>query len=392
MLTGNLLWSAVSVAVAFLALALGIYVIRANPHARAARVFLATMTLMFACGCIDYLFMNAAELEGAYQLARLLLFLMVLLGGALFYLATFLPYERSSGWFRHRAWLLFLPVGTVAVLCAAVLEPADLDQTSYGWGVTSSLALGIWAASLVFLALSADLMLALVSRTTSDRKIRAQIAIVALAVTAPVVYGLMVAVLEEMGVSLPPVQSPGFLVSAIIMAYAVLRYRLFAIDVLRPNSSLALRPSNEYGMTQVVLEKRGTKAFEAFFVALSRGAVGAIISRTHPDLLKERYHLEEVPIIWLAQQPGEGRVDPTNLGILQHSIMELYRQHEGAVVLLEGVEYLLSNNPMGSVLKMLYTLDDEVVIRRGLFILTLDPDVLPKQHLAIFLRDFNVVE
>jgi hypothetical protein len=378
--------------VAFLALALGIYVIRANPNARVARVFLATMVLMFACGCLDYLFMNAAGLEGAYQLARLLLFLMVLMGGAFFYLATFLPYERSSGWFRHRSWLLFLPVGAVAFLCAAALGPGDLDHTSYGWGVTSSLALGIWAASLVFLALSADLMLALVSRTTSDRKIRAQIAIVALAVTAPVIYGLMVAVLEEMGASLPPVQSPGFLVSAAIMAYAVLRYRLFAIDVLRPASFPAPRPLNEYGITQVFLEKKGTKAFEAFFVAISRGAIGAIFSRTHPDLLEERYHLEGVPMIWLAQQPGEGRVDPANLGILQHSIMELYRQHEGAVVLLEGVEYLLSNNPLESVLKTLYALDDEVVIRRGLFILTLDPEVLPKQHLAIFVRDFNVVE
>ncbi|MEM0449706.1 MAG: DUF835 domain-containing protein [Methanomassiliicoccales archaeon] len=393
MLAGNQYWSLISLFIAFLSLALGLFVIRTGNRNKAPLVFFITMLLMFIGGVVDFTFMNAPNHFIAVIMARLLLFILIMAGAAFFYLSTFLPYEKSSGWFHDSWWLLFTLVGVVATIAAFILEPEDVSRTSYGWGITRSAALATWSFSLVFLVLSANVMLALVSRTASDKKVRAQIAVVALAVSSPVIYGLLYAILEELKIDIPPILSPGFLISALLMAYAVLRYRLFIINVAISNASKATKSTtNEYGMVQVYLEKKGEKALAFFVSMLAKGSPGAIISRTHPDILKEKYKLEGVPIIWLAQQPGEGRLDPANLSILQHSISQVFKNHPGAIVLLEGVEYLIANNTFDNVLKMLFAIEDEVVIHGGLLILTIDPEVLTQRNLAIFLRDFHVME
>jgi hypothetical protein len=397
MLTGNELWSLVSLAVAVFALALGIYVLRANPSARAARVFFFVMILMFVGGCIDFLFMNSPDQAQAMDLARLLLFILVLEMGSLLYLATFLPYESSSGWFRELWWLFFLVVGASGLVPALLLKPEDVAHTSYGWGVQSSLALGASGAIIILYALSAGVMLAYMYKRTKDSNSRAQIAIVALATTAPIVYSLAYVVLEQIEVSMPPILSPGYLIAALIMAYAVLRYRLFTIRVQdkdKGSMGTSVRPIKrfEYGASLLFLEKNGTRAFAAFENEMATGSVGVVISHIHPDILREKFRLQDTPAIWLAKQPGEKHIDPTNLGILQTSIADFLHQHEGAAVLIDGVDYLLANNSLEGVLKMLYYLDDEVVVTKGLLMITLDPDVMSKKGLAMFVHDFQVVE
>ncbi len=52
----------------------------------------------------------------------------------------------------------------------------------------------------------------------------------------------------------------------------------------------------------------------------------------------------------------------------------------------------MSNNPLENVLRILYTFDDEVVVRQGLLLITFDPEVMSQKALALFVRDFQVVE
>ncbi|MDD1746943.1 MAG: DUF835 domain-containing protein [Methanomassiliicoccales archaeon] len=396
MLSGHETWSLVSLALAAFALGLGLFVLHANPRADATRAFFLVMILLFVGGCTDFFFMNAADQAQATALARLLLFVLVLEMGALLYLATFLPYESSSGWFRDRWWLYFLVVSATALAPALLLQEDDVAHTSYGWGVEGSLALWICGALILLYTLAADAMLADVYRRTSDKNSRTRIVIVAVATTTPIVYTIIYAILDQTTLDLPPILSPGFFIAAVIMAHAVRRYRLFTIKVQdngksAVSSSLAARRF-EYGTSLLFLEKKGERAFAAFENEVAAGSVGVVISSDHPDVLRERYRLQNSAVIWLAKQPGEKRVDPASLSILQVSIADFLHQHEGAVVLVDGVECLLANNSLENVLKMLYALDDEVVVTKGLLITTLDPEVMSKKGLAMLVRDFQVVE
>jgi hypothetical protein len=61
------------------------------------------------------------------------------------------------------------------------------------------------------------------------------------------------------------------------------------------------------------------------------------------------------------------------------------------VVAIDGLEYLISNNGPGKVLRLLYGLRDEILISQSRMLVTLDPDVLDFKDLAFFERDFQVI-
>ena len=397
MLSGNELWSLVSLAVAFFALGLGLYVLHANPYAGAARVFFFAMVLMFLGGSADFVLMNAPDRDFAMGTASFLFFILVLQMGSLLYLATYLPYESSSGWFRRMWWLFFLFVGVTGLIPGILLQPGDLDQTSYGWGVQRSIALGSCWMIILLYALAAVAMLTYVYMRTEDRKSRTQIAIVALAVSAPVLYSLFYAIVDQIAINFPPIMSPGYLIAALMMAYAVLRHRMFTIEVkeraggARPADGIATSKI-ERGTSLLFLERDGARAYSAFENEMAAGSVGVVVSNVQPEMLKEKLELRDAPAIWLSKQQGERRIDPANLGILQMSISDFLRHHKGGVVLIDGVGYLLANNSLESVLKVLYSLNDEVVVTQGLLMLSLDPQRMDKKGLAIFMRDFQVVE
>ena len=397
MVAGNALWSLVSLAVALFALGLGLYVLRANPYAEAARVFFFAMVLMFVGGSADFVFMNAPDQAFAMGMASFLFFILVLQMGALLYLATYLPYESSSGWFRRMWWLFFLFVCVTGLIPGILLQPGDLDHTSYGWGVQISLALGsCWMIILIY-ALAAVAMLTYVYLRTEDKKSRTQIAIVALAVSAPVLYSLFYAIVDQIAINFPPIMSPGYLIAALMMAYAVLRHRMFTIEVKERAGSAGsygglVTSKFERGTSLLFLERDGAKAYSAFEDEMATGSVGVVVSHVQPEILKEKLELRDAPAIWLSKQSGERRIDPANLGILQMSISDFLRHRQGGVVLMDGLEYLLANNTLESVLKVLYSLNDEVVVTQGLLLLSLDPQGMDKKGLAIFMRDFQVVE
>jgi hypothetical protein len=137
--------------------------------------------------------------------------------------------------------------------------------------------------------------------------------------------------------------------------------------------------------------KSSGQAYGRFLAEIGPGRDGLIISRTYPERLKELYPIGEIPVIWLATHPGPGRLDPSNLSILQHTIAEFLRRGSDAVVMVDGLEYLVANNPMERVLRALYSVKDEVIMSNSKLFVPFDPQALEQQQLALIEREFEVV-
>ncbi len=148
-----------------------------------------------------------------------------------------------------------------------------------------------------------------------------------------------------------------------------------------------LRPGQGY----LFEAKRSDRAYEVFLDALREGKEGLVISREHPDIVRQKYSLAKTPIVWLTSHPGSERVDPTNLSILQHTVNEFLKRSKEAVILLDGVEYLMLNNRMEKVLQVVLTLKDEVAISEGILLLPVDPETFETRALALLERDFEIV-
>jgi hypothetical protein len=148
-------------------------------------------------------------------------------------------------------------------------------------------------------------------------------------------------------------------------------------------------PEAEPGRSYAVLREKPHAAFERLAADLRAGAPGLVITRIRPEDARERYDVGDVPIYWLSRSFGKETLNPTNLG----GIVELVRKHAdgkpGCRIVLDGIEYLFTQNDFGKVVKFVQALADEVGEHKAVLLLPLDPQTLDPDRLAVLTRDLT---
>ncbi len=394
MLEGYHIFTVVSPIVGALWLLLGIYVYMRNPFLDTTRSFFLIMVLFMLAGILDFMMMNAPSEAAGVALGRILVFCVVLIFGGFLYLSSLLPYERRRNWFKvHK--LEFVAILVVLGIIPAVT--AEVTESVYGWGIPDTFPIFALAAEVLGLTILSLYVLYVAYRSAKDVEIRRQCALMSIGIVFPLGYSGLLLMLDAMGTGNPPQLAPGFLLTSIVFLYAISKHKLFLVSPVAEegkDGKVAAERMTTTGIgpgCYLIEMKRPGEAYRMFVEQVERGAKGLLISRTHPDAVKESYGLVKTPIIWLASQPGPDRIEPANLSILQHTIIEFLRQGKGAVVMLDGLEYLMSNNPVEKVLKTVYAIKDEIVVSESKLLIPIDPDVLDPAHLALFEREFEVI-
>ncbi len=157
-----------------------------------------------------------------------------------------------------------------------------------------------------------------------------------------------------------------------------------------PGCRYDLRPGRCY----IVEETPPDVSFDAFSSLVSAqdgggGAAGMAVTRQHPDLVRQRYGLRGTPIYWLATRAGEGVISPTNLGILTQTMVKFIAENTDSVILLDGLEYLVSNNDFAKVLKVVDQVHDHVSQSGSRLILPVDPRAFEPRELALLERNMD---
>ena len=161
-----------------------------------------------------------------------------------------------------------------------------------------------------------------------------------------------------------------------------------------------LKISRKYSLSKgkgyIIEDPQSTLSFDILVNLLSTEDAGErlrgyVISRQHPSLLREKFGLENTPIIWLATQPGENIIDPTSLGMLAHAVMDFMSKTKNGVVLIDGVEYLITNNDFRKVVRMLEQVNDFVMQYKCYLLVPLDPKAFDSKELAIIERNFELI-
>lgn len=148
------------------------------------------------------------------------------------------------------------------------------------------------------------------------------------------------------------------------------------------------------GKSYIVEESPPDISFDAFVNIISttsdglcKKAVGLAISRQHPDLIKQKYGLEQTPLYWLATRTGQDVISPTNLGILTHTLIQFIEQNPCGVILLDGLEYLVSNNDFNKVLRVIDQVNDQISQSTAIMIIPVDPRAFDTKELALLERN-----
>lgn len=146
------------------------------------------------------------------------------------------------------------------------------------------------------------------------------------------------------------------------------------------------------GAAYLVKEERPADCFRLFAKAASSGDGGLLITRSNPKRVREKFDLGAVRILWLTdrESTSEDTIPPVLERII-YEIEEFMKKGSRGAVLIDGIEYLVSNNSFDAVLKFLRRLIDHVSETRFTFLLSLSPATMKEQEVKILEREMEVL-
>jgi len=146
------------------------------------------------------------------------------------------------------------------------------------------------------------------------------------------------------------------------------------------------------GSSYLFTERAVPRAYDAFKRLLAEGKRGLVISRNHPERVQQAYGLD-CPVMWIAKstKPTGGvlSLEPTRLMKIHGTISDFIKANPGSVVLLDGLEYLITENGFGPVMKTVQLTNEEVAMSGSFLLVPIDPRTLETQQLGYLEREFS---
>ncbi len=168
------------------------------------------------------------------------------------------------------------------------------------------------------------------------------------------------------------------------------------LEGIAPSKEDAVRTKERYdlerGISYLIEEESPDKSYDIFTDAVTHGAQGLCITRDFPDLVRRKYGLKKTPVLWLSNAEKDFAVEPVQLGKLYHKIEDFLKKSESSVILLCGLEYLITQNNYTSALKFLQLVKDQIAIYNSLLVAPLSPYALTERDLKLIERELVVVD
>lgn len=152
--------------------------------------------------------------------------------------------------------------------------------------------------------------------------------------------------------------------------------------------NLEPKPGNVY----LVEERRPRASYVLFDQVMGSGYPGLVVSRDFPKKLQSETEIEGCRILWLTNLVGDGRINPTAIGILMGQMRSFIEANQKSTIVLDGLEYLISLNTFERMLQFMHQLRDFVVTNDCIMFVPLDPRTVGQRELALLERSMEPVE
>jgi two-component system cell cycle response regulator len=170
-------------------------------------------------------------------------------------------------------------------------------------------------------------------------------------------------------------------------------------DALLPGSSILFR------------ELKPEKGFALFSGLVRDGKQGYCVARTAPQLIRDKYNLQNAGILWLSSADSdtqgfspaalgiapngtpvqEETINPTQLPLLFARIANFMEGSKGGAVFVEGLEYLITNNSFPSVLKFVEKVIDTATKSGTILVLSANPATMDPKEFSQLEREMSQV-
>ena len=119
---------------------------------------------------------------------------------------------------------------------------------------------------------------------------------------------------------------------------------------------------------------------------------GLVVTRRHPNEVRIEYLIQTTPVIWLSSLPGKDNMDPSKLGLLTDLIVDFLEKSENGVVLVEGLEYLVTANDFQKVLRAIDRWSEVAMAKSSRLVMSIDPRAFDSKEVALLERNREIVK
>jgi predicted hydrocarbon binding protein len=146
----------------------------------------------------------------------------------------------------------------------------------------------------------------------------------------------------------------------------------------------------ERGFSYILEEDRAEKSYEIFMDYVTNGAQGLLITRDYPEKIRQKYNLKKTPILWLSNAESEVAIEPVQLGKLYHKVEDYLKKSSNSIIMLSGIEYIITQNNYTSALKFLQLVRDQIAIHDAIFIVPISASTINERDLKMMEREMNL--
>lgn len=397
------------------------------PKSKAAGFFMLSMASVFVAMITGPLFLLVADsaIDVANAIAKTFTISGLLAGTLLWQMTMFFPVERNVS-LRPPNALGLIMIGSVA----AAVALGSMSSVRYEAGQDPALApLGGWLlAGNTSLAISIMTASSLLSKPkmdpTSWRSTKALVA----ALLVFVACGLPV--LFFPGVTSAVVLTTGIAVSGLILASAIMTGQLSVVSMAPVPERFTSSTKSSYKLLHrrvyLVEETKPSYSFKVFTEVLKSRcfdcendesfpcesiecgscmlpcpcrscrkyktrAHGMVITRQFPRDIRAKHYLQTTPIVWLSSVAGKENLDPGKLSVLTDMLVNFMEKSNNGVVMVDGLEYLVTSNDFQRVLKAVDRWTEVAMVSSSRLVMSLDPRAFDARELAMLERDKEIV-
>jgi hypothetical protein len=149
------------------------------------------------------------------------------------------------------------------------------------------------------------------------------------------------------------------------------------------------------GRSYLVKEFGKSRITYSLFKQLAdQGFSGLCVSRTKPNILESEYGFGRMETKWLTDiyLTENNLINPTNVAQINIIVKDFIKHHDRGAILLEGIEYLIYYNGNDSIIKLLFSLNENIMVSESMLIVPVDPKSVDPKTLYLLEKDLEVID
>ena len=157
--------------------------------------------------------------------------------------------------------------------------------------------------------------------------------------------------------------------------------------------TLPLKHRLKKGYSYLIDEEDGKKSLEVFSQYIKNKYHGLGITRTKPENIRFEYGLRTTPLLWMTTaETKEKTIRPKDTERLLLIIKNFVSEDSRPILLLQRLDYLITENNFESILKFTHELNDSIMASDCILLVSMNLDTLTKEQRSQLTQELRHID